>query len=220
MDSDVYEAIEALYIHQGLSLPSTTGPYSQAELSLMVEKIRASALKGSMKNTYEYVQAVLGLQPKSQGRALASAGALIPPWRPTLILRHHRLLWKGTLELRRNQPQAASCSELGNVAGDSFSGYSELSVGNTYTLENGFGTTTSSTNVPMVPPSLMTDLDFNMPYRAFVAAGEDHWSFQLGRDRLSWGAGQTGNLMVSDSFKYHTMARVTTFSDWFKYTFV
>lgn len=93
-------------------------------------------------------------------------------------------------------------------------------MGNTYTLENGFGTTPFGTNVPMIPPSLIPDLDFNMPYRAFVATGGEHWSFQIGRDRLSWGAGQTGNLMVSDSFKYHTMARVTTFSDWFKYTFV
>ncbi|RFU95527.1 hypothetical protein DYP60_03380 [Sphaerochaeta halotolerans] len=104
--------------------------------------------------------------------------------------------------------------------GGAFYGYSELSVGNTYTLENGFGTTPFGTNVPMIPPSLIPDLDFNMPYRAFVATGGEHWSFQIGRDRLSWGAGQTGNLMVSDSFKYHTMARVTTFSDWFKYTFV
>lgn len=84
LDSDVYDAIESLYIYQGLSLPSTTGPYSQAELSLMVEKIKASALQGSMKQTYEYVQTVLGIEPKSQGKVLVSAGALTQPWKPTL----------------------------------------------------------------------------------------------------------------------------------------
>ncbi|MFA6906424.1 MAG: hypothetical protein WCQ62_09350, partial [Sphaerochaeta sp.] len=36
LDSDIYEAIQILYVSQGLSLPSTTGPYSQAELTLML----------------------------------------------------------------------------------------------------------------------------------------------------------------------------------------
>lgn len=104
---------------------------------------------------------------------------------------------------------------------ESFYGYSELSVGNTYTLKNDFGSARFATNIlALPPPADPADIDLNMPYRAFVAAGGDHWSLQIGRDRLSWGAGQSGNLMVSDSFKYHNMARVTTFSDRFKYTFV
>jgi len=59
-----------------------------------------------------------------------------------------------------------------------------------------------------------------MPYRAFVAAGGDFWSFECGRDRLRWGGGVTGNLTVSDNLLYHNLARFTTFSDKYKYTFV
>jgi hypothetical protein len=220
LDGDVYDAIESLYIHQGLSLPSTTGPYSQAELSLMVEKIRTSELKGSMKDTYEYIQTVLGIEPKSQGKGIGLSWG----FDATLETYTHsdttnftgRESWN--YDAINHKPFLTVSLETWPA--DSFYGYSELSVGNAYTLENGFGATTFATNVPMVPPSLMPDLDLNIPYRAFVAAGGDHWSLQIGRDRLSWGAGQTGNLMVSDSFKYHNMARMTTFSDRFKYTFV
>ena len=103
---------------------------------------------------------------------------------------------------------------------NNFYGYSEFTVGNTNTLKNGFGSSVFGRNIPMVPPAEIWDLDFNMPYRAFVAAGGDHWSFQLGRDRLNWGAGTSGNLAMSDTLKYHNLARVTTFSDRFKYTFL
>ncbi|MCK9347375.1 MAG: hypothetical protein M0P41_00370 [Sphaerochaeta sp.] len=220
LDSDVYDALEVLYIHQGLSLPSTTGPYSQAELSLMMEKIDTSQLKGAMQDTYEYVQTVLGIEPKTQGKGIGLSWG----FDATLETYTHSdttdFIGRDSWNYDSINHKPLLTVSLETWPAESFYGYSELSVGNTHTLENGFGTTTIATNVPMVPPSLMPDLDFNMPYRAFVAAGGDHWSFQLGRDRLSWGAGHTGNLMVSDSFKYHNMARVTTFSDKFKYTFV
>ncbi|MBJ2356423.1 hypothetical protein [Sphaerochaeta sp. S2] len=220
LDSDVYDALEVLYIHQGLSLPSTTGPYSQAELSLMVEKIKASALQGSMKQTYEYVQGVLGVEPKTQGKGIGLSWG----FDATLETYTHSdttdFIGRDSWNYDSINHKPLLTVSLETWPAESFYGYSELSVGNTHTLENGFGTTTFATNIPMIPPSLMPDLDFNIPYRAFVAAGGEHWSLQAGRDRLSWGAGHTGNLMLSDSFKYHNMARVTTFSDKFKYTFV
>lgn len=70
LDHDVYEAIETLYIAQGLSLPSTTGPYSQAELALMMEKIKSQSVKPSMQKTYDYVMGVLGIEPKTQGKGI------------------------------------------------------------------------------------------------------------------------------------------------------
>ena len=66
----------------------------------------------------------------------------------------------------------------------------------------------------------MKQLDFNMPLRAFVAAGGKNWSLQVGRDRLSWGSGTTGNLVIGDHIKYHNMARFTTYDSKFKYTFL
>jgi hypothetical protein len=59
-----------------------------------------------------------------------------------------------------------------------------------------------------------------MPYRAFGAFGGENWSVQIGRDKLSWGAGKTGNFMLSDSFKYHNTGRFTSYGKNFKYSLV
>lgn len=220
LDDDVYEAIETLYICEGLSLPSTTGPYSQAELTLMLEKIDSSALEGSMQDTYKYVQTILGLKPKIQGKGIGLS------WGFDATLEtytHHdttNFIGRETWNYDAIHHKPLLTVSLETWPASSFYGYSELSVGNTYILTNDFGSMRFATNILAVPPAAPADIDLNIPYRAFVAAGGDHWSLQVGRDRLNWGAGHTGNLMVSDSFKYHNMARMTTFSDKFKFTFV
>ena len=59
-----------------------------------------------------------------------------------------------------------------------------------------------------------------MPYRAFGAFGGDGWSVQVGRERLSWGAGVSGNLVLGDHVNYHNVGRFTTYGKNFKYTFL
>ena len=46
IDDEIYEDITDLYILSGYSLPSTSGPWSGAELKMMLEKIDYSALGG------------------------------------------------------------------------------------------------------------------------------------------------------------------------------
>ena len=105
--------------------------------------------------------------------------------------------------------------------GSSFYGFFDFSVGTTKTKfpypESAFGDSIAETNIPI---DIMKNLDFNFPYRAFVAAGGGHWSLQVGRERYSWGPGQTGNFVLGDHIKYHNSARITAFDDNFKYTFL
>ncbi|MCL2764392.1 MAG: capsule assembly Wzi family protein [Treponema sp.] len=69
-------------------------------------------------------------------------------------------------------------------------------------------------NVPMD----MQDLDQTVPLRAFIALGNSWWNIQLGRDRLSFGTGQSGNLAISDNPQFHEFARLSFFSKYFKYS--
>jgi hypothetical protein len=57
-----------------------------------------------------------------------------------------------------------------------------------------------------------------MPLRAFVAAGGSWWNFQLGRDKVSYGLGHTGNLAISATPDYYDFARLSLFSRNFKYS--
>ena len=61
-------------------------------------------------------------------------------------------------------------------------------------------------------------LDFFMPFRAFITTGGSWWNFQLGRDRLSFGSGQMGNLAISDNPDFYEFMRVSLFSKYLKYT--
>jgi hypothetical protein len=60
--------------------------------------------------------------------------------------------------------------------------------------------------------------DLNMPLRAFVAMGGAWWNFQLGRDKVSYGLGHTGNLALSATPDYYDFARLSLFSRNFKYS--
>ncbi|MCX7949283.1 MAG: capsule assembly Wzi family protein [Treponemataceae bacterium] len=72
------------------------------------------------------------------------------------------------------------------------------------------------TNVPLD----IQQLDMNMPLRAYMAAGGSWWDVQLGRDRVSYGVGNTGNLALSDSTDYYDFVRFSLFSTNFKYSFL
>lgn len=226
VDSEVFEAITFLYISQGLSLPSTTGPWSEAELEHMLSFIEKDKLNESMVSAYEYAESVLKKEPKVQSRGVDFS------WNLDVNLEGYyhtntddflgRDSWiRGFIE---QKPMLSVGLET--WPSDLFYGYSEFTIGNTNTIRGpnddglGFGSSSLTTNLILLPPADLMDLDFNMPYRAFVAGGGDYWTFQIGRDRLNWGAGETGNLMLSDNLKYHNMGRVTTFGEKYKYTFL
>ncbi|MHC1691817.1 MAG: hypothetical protein AB9828_02160 [Sphaerochaetaceae bacterium] len=225
LDSDVYEAIAVLYVSQGLSLPSTTGPYSEAELLLMLEKIDADVLPEALKDVYGYVVQALDIQPKLQNKGVGLSWNLDATLETYVHQNTTDFVGRDSW-IRGYMDQKPMLSiALETWPSDSFYGYSEFTIGNGNSLQgsgdgNGFGSTTFATNLILVAPAVLTDLDFNMPYRAFVAMGGDYWTAQVGRDRMSWGAGESGNLMMGDNLKYHNLARFTAFGTKYKYTFV
>ena len=64
------------------------------------------------------------------------------------------------------------------------------------------------------------DFDWTVPYKTIVSVGGNNWNFVAGRDKLSWGSGETGNLMLSDSFPKQTFAKFSTYFNAFKYSLV
>ena len=69
-------------------------------------------------------------------------------------------------------------------------------------------------------PTAGEQVDLMAPYRAFVSGGAQHVYFQLGRDRLSWGNGVSGNMIMSDSPLFYDFFKFSWFHDKFKYSFV
>lgn len=222
VDSEIYKAISYLYLDQGYSLPSTTGPWSADELLKMLDKIDPARLKAGAASTYEYVKAEL-VQPRK---------AVKFGLRTSAEAYYHT----NTVDFTKESQWIRGFDERNPILdivletwpSEHFYGYSSLSVGNsryngkdavkglTSTL---WGASALTTNVPLMAPAVIGDLDFNIPYRAFGSIGGDGWSAEIGRDKLSWGPGETGNFVMSDNLLYQNQGRLTTYGKNFKYTF-
>jgi len=221
--SPVYDWIKALYIAEGYSLPSTSGPWSAAELGKMLEKIDEPGLPVNMKALYKQAcDAVHETEERSDFNL--NFDLFVEAYLHTNTGSYlGRDAWiRGWDEMK---PFFRFSTDA--YVGTPFYGYFEFTLGNskTFTVSGNpytrpWGSSSFNSNLPMVPPNDMKQLDFNMPYRAFVAAGSDVISFQMGRDNLSWGAGTTGNLIIGDQLGYHNLFRVAAFTKSFKWTFL
>jgi hypothetical protein len=222
VDSDVYQAITFLYSSRGIALPSTAGPWSSDELLNMLEKIDRKDLQGGETAAYAYVTEKLQRKERD-----ASFG---------LDLSLEGYYHTDTENFTREEDWIRGYDErkpilditLETWPADGFYGYSSLSFGGTrfneYTAAEGpvsyhFGSQELASNLFFLPPGEVGDLDLGMPYRAFGAFGGEGWSFQVGREQLSWGPGVSGNFILGDHFPYHNTGRFTAYGDTYKYTF-
>ena len=243
VDTEIYKTIRQIYVMTGHALPSTTGPWSGDELLKMYEVIDRSEVPGIMLAKYE--AALKKLTPGSQiafkGGSMEFSGTLEGEvyfhtydvqgedayqrtdrngltdhafegrsWWYGKDLNHITPFFKLSWEtwLTEHFYSAFDLNIQNASRGDE---YGEL------------GSTKLNTNIPM-----FQNLKFNFkvldiasfPHRAFASFGGNGWSFQAGRDRLSWGAGASGNVVLSDNLPYHDMVRFTAYGEKFKYTYL
>lgn len=219
--SDTYEAITYLYISSGYALPSTAGPWSSDELLKLFDKIDRSTLNRDGQYLYDYVKGELSIEPELFVFGLeATLEANIHTDAENFTSRE---LWVKNTNDRK--PLLDLTLET-NLA-DHFYGYSSISFDgrrfNQFSKSEGhssayFGQEILTTNLFFLYGKGIGDLDLGFPYRAFGSFGGNGWSFQVGRDNLSWGAGKTGNLMLGDHLRYHDLARLALYGKSFKYT--
>ena len=243
VDTEIYRTICQIYILTGHSVPSTTGPWSGDELLKMYERIDRSTVPDFMLSKYDEALEELnaGHQIEFKGGATEFSGLAdlelyfhtYDVQSPDAFVRYDRnglddhafegrSWWYGK-DLNHITPLFQLSWEAWIT--DHF--YSVFDLG----LQNAFrgdkfgelGSTRFNTNIPM-----FQNLKFNMkvmdiasfPHRAFASFGGNGWYIEAGRDRLNWGAGTTGNVVLSDNFPYHDMVRFSTYGDKLKYTYL
>ena len=222
VDDTIWQKISDLYLLTGRSLPSTTGPYSGSELKAMMEKLEVSALSGYQKKLYDNIMNILDTDA-AEPVFKAQLEVNIEPYIHTNTSSYfqERDNWYRGWD---KQKQFININTEEHV-GKNFYGFFDFSLGTAKTWCNEgdkskkFGDSVLWTNIPFLLDNDMKQLDFNFPLRAFVSAGGDDWTFTIGRDKLSWGNGKTGNFVIGDHIKYHNAANFTTFEKNFKYTF-
>ena len=233
VDSDVYKSMETLYILAGKGLPSSAGPWSEAELRLMLERIDRNSLSEAAGKYYDYVESKITSDPKTR---FTDNLAMQFGMDADLELYYHT----DTENTKDYNDWFHSFTDREKFLNftfetwptDSFYSYFEFSIANGIGKKNDDGKNVMyqngmTINAPVLnnvlflkTNNLFFGFDWTFPKRAFVAAGGDHWSIMAGRDKLSWGSGETGNLMLSDSFPAHNMIKFSAFFNAFKYSIV
>ncbi|MDR3160722.1 MAG: hypothetical protein LBU28_03810 [Spirochaetaceae bacterium] len=223
MDSEIYRALRSLSISQGLALPSTAGPWSEDELLLMLDRIDAAALSGGEQEAYDFAEA--GLLPKNRNVIFNATTSLeakghtnpddftsndqylrhINETRPFVALDWDFFLTDHAYAFIEI-PLTAQLNYMPQGSGDRLPQSSMI------------GSHVFGFNAPFFAGS--SDFDFNFPYRTFAAFGGKGWSVQAGRERLSWGPGETGNYMIGSQVHYHNALRTAWYNDTLKYTYI
>ncbi|MHB9294294.1 hypothetical protein PilKf_00001 [Pillotina sp. SPG140] len=226
IDSEIYVAIKSLYISHGLALPSTAGPWSEDELLLMLSRLDQSTLKGSEQGVYDFAYNELTKDEqktfKFTGAVTAQAfvhtntEAFVSPDDNMLPINYMKPFADFNFDFRLS-PNTYGYFELPISA--QLYGTDIPATSSTPAMigSSRLGPNTVSFNVPFTGGS--TDLNFNVPFRTFGAFGGHGWTVEVGRDRLSWGPGESGNFMVGDHIHYHNNAHATIYGQQFKWTY-
>jgi hypothetical protein len=221
----LFSIIRDLSIEQGLSAPSSSGPWSGEELASMLETIDADSLSPDSSSLYEYASERLSAPDRKQ--VTPRFGYDFQTDTTAEIYAHTND--SSYFELEEDwgdaYPERKPLLSTSLAFWGDTSMYGKLNV----SLRNnrfGFGTQSSaayfqpgfSTNVLIDKENFLLNYETSFPWTAFISIGGSVWNFQFGRDTLSWGNGVTGNLIIDDHLIFHEFARFTTFYKPFKYS--
>lgn len=240
VNSDIYNQICDIYLMSGHAMPSSTGPWSTAELMKMINGISSSEIPDYLYQKYvdisnqlnrdlddlssDGISLEFGLTLTSEIYLHSTTDGEIRSDKNGVSekLFVGRENWAYDL----NHPSPFINPEFEIDIKDHSYIYFALPIQNGFHTGLGFSDEIGSTNFSSNIIGLQNmgnfelSLDPNSPYRAFIAFGGENWSLQIGRDRLSWGLGKTGNMVMSDNLPYHDMLRYSAFSNKFKFTFL
>ncbi len=226
VESELYEKILFLHMEQGISPPWSSGPWSGAELQTMLARINRTALSPQSRQLYDSIAVELATPEAVE-------------WTPGFNAAFHPVITlEGYSHLNTRDPGSFTSERdwlhdyearspmlsfpLETWAGETIYTYFTLPVAvNQFRESNTTATLFNhpfTTNILFLPPNTIYDLNVNVPYRIFASLGTESWNIQLGRDRVRWGSGTSGNLILGGHLLYNDYARFTTAFRDVKYT--
>ena len=220
LESDVYRAVDELYILEGKAVPSTTRPWTVAE----TEKILSKVSKETSVVLYSIVEEALKEEPKIKvddlfgmtfggyasitGYAHTDKGYVYP-------------FNDMTNNLFRSEHEVPTFrADWETWVGEHLYSFVWYQYKNEF-YNNGYGEFNFDFDIAnLTPKGLTTDMDQREPSRAFFTVGSDSWSLEYGRDRLQMGLGNTGSLIFSNTMPYQNLLRFSLFGNRYKYSFI
>lgn len=225
VSSETYDALEALYISEGMALPSTSGPWTTAELEGMLSLVDRASLGPNQRVLYDHIKGALEHETRFAWSENVGASAGIGLNFKLMAHANPKDFdsvddWGGKGDWNEVEPFLRIPLEVWTGSGGY--GYFELLQANYRHLhfDPGYGWKDMfiGTNIPGLSQhagEVDTSLDF--PNRGFVSFGGSWWNLLAGRDRASWGPGISGNFQIGDHIPFLDSIRLTTFSEKLKF---
>ncbi|MCL2832377.1 MAG: hypothetical protein FWD78_04330 [Treponema sp.] len=205
----VLEDLRFLSLQSGNPVLSFTAPLSPDEVRIFLDTIDSSQLSLPAQNAYERVEN--RLNPAAPISLVTPNFALLLNLNSTA---EAALRFNSDVSWQPDYPKISPvlAAPFRFFFADCLQLYFEPSLN----LDPGYYR--DSGNFDTNIPGKFEEVDMTVPLRGYISAGGSWWNFQLGRDRLSFGSGITGNLAISDNPAYYEFARFTVFSKYFRYS--
>lgn len=217
-DDELYRHIELLSIAAGIVPPSSASPWSGYELAMHLERIDHRALTQQGRSLYEASTDALHLWNKPYPH---KARISLTPEIYLNVNGHEQMTyrdWGYDVSYRRPFAYLEAEAVLGERFYSVFSAEARKEVKHMLPDpgEQNLGFGSFSSNIVFSPEYV----EYAFPYKAFAGTATDSLTFLAGRDTLSWGRGNTGNLFIGDHAPYHDFISFRAYGDVISYRFL
>ncbi len=228
-DDDAVRGLRYAAWEAGTLFGSAATPYSRGDLQLVADRVATGRYAGSL--SPEAARAIAGMEAvvalesaaglsaysAGQGRAVDSMGLGASIRADTSLEAYPRLYESGSVAIpwdwSERTPILSIPMEL--YALDAFYARAALELREDH---NAIERIVEPANGSNWLESL-DYVDYTFPFEAFVGAEYGPLSVSFGRDKLRWGPGNTGTLVLSDSPDFYDYVDAGVTGDWFSYHF-
>ena len=211
LDSEIYQDIDALYLMNGFAPPSYARPWSEDEIDHILKKLQPEKLTGPAKLAYDNIQKKLSkrLLFGKEEKAFASISGEVN--------------LEGFFKTNDDRKEWAHGYEerlpLFNIPFE-FWLWDHMYIDVDLSIREAHDVLYDSDYDYTNAPENIQYIDASIPYRAYMSIGGSNWNVQLGRDKLNWGNGETGNLVLSDWADWYNFLKFTTYWKILKFSIV
>ncbi len=222
LDADIYDIIDMLYVESQRSLPSGSRPWSIDEWDMYMARMQPESLSTAGQRGYQYIISELAHERDYLftfgDRSKMNIGAETAF---EVYLHTNQDDFPDETDWVYGYTDRKSVMKLALEL--SLSGRFYL-YGDLEYRKNRFGNDNDEADSSLLYNHFLTTnvfglehLDFETPYRAFVAVGGRDWNIAFGRDLMRWGHSRRSNLVIHNHLDFHDMLRFTSFHDRIKF---
>lgn len=214
-DSRIYTMLNLLMVYSGGTPLSDSGPWSQAELESMLNRLDLETLSDEAQDIYRQLRQELTVDNNTDIRfGLHLNGE-------TYFHTNTGTFFNSDEQWVNDYSQRTSLADVSLQLGMGEYLFGEM---NYEVRNNRFHPETEDTTgffgkqfaTNFIFDDSVENLNVTNPWTAYLSVGGSHWNIQFGRDTQSWGNSFLGNLVVNDHVDFHEYLTFSAFNDRFK----